>query len=81
MAAEEDPVHEVAAREVAPSMRAVAVGRVGGGILAEEMVGALELAQAIGVRNGPAVGRKVQLRTPRLVAHVVPLAEGEHAGA
>ena len=56
VAAEEGPVHEVAAGKVAPAVRGVHIGRIGGGVLAEEVIGALELAQAVGVGDGPAVG-------------------------
>ena len=72
VAAEEDPVHQVAAREVAPAMRAVEVTRVRGGVLAEEVIRALELAEAVGVGNGTAVGCEMQLGTPRIVAHGIP---------
>ncbi|ERI06438.1 hypothetical protein HMPREF9069_00179 [Atopobium sp. oral taxon 810 str. F0209] len=51
MAAEEDPVYEVAADVVSPAMRAVEVARILRGVLAANMVGSAELAETVGVAD------------------------------
>ena len=59
MAAEEDPVDQVAAYEVAPAVGAVVVAGVLGRVLAAYVVGAAELAEAVGVADRAVVRGEV----------------------